>query len=65
MSMDIQMQTYPDSKDLDTIHVIYCLYFDEFSKNRFYHAMHKIGDISGLFVIMEKKFIDRQQPLSS
>ncbi len=54
MAMDIDVQTYPEAKDSDTINVIYCLYFDEFSKNRFYHTMRKIGEIPYLFDVMEK-----------
>jgi hypothetical protein len=61
MAMDIHMQTYTETKDLDTIDISYCLYFDEFSKNRFYHTMYKIGEIPYLFEIMEKKFIESNQ----
>ena len=58
MPMDIYIQTDIIDPDLDTVHMIYCLYFDEFSKNKFYHAIYKIGDIPDLLSLMEKEFID-------
>ena len=59
------LQTYPDTRDFDTINILYCLYFDEFSKNRFFHAMYKIGDIPLLLTNMKKKFIKHNQAASS
>lgn len=61
MPMDIYLQTDRTDPNLDTVHLICCLYFDEFTRNKFYHAMYKLGDIQDPLKKMETDFIDRHR----
>ena len=64
MVMDIYIQIDPTSANSESINIMYYLYFDGFSKNKFIHSMYKMEEIIDLCINMQKKFIDRHRTLS-
>jgi len=64
MLMEISTEITSSFEELESINIANFIYFDEFSRNKFIHAIYKLADATDLIIIMWKRFTESHLPTS-